>query len=134
MGVLTDLIVAKPEEAAAISADDSSKWPREDVKGIDQVALGSLWTLLSGHDHDDVDEFTCVFEASEEGPWVYLVPDELVGRLAAIRTDELGALVESWAATFYSAPEDLVETLEVISRLAQRAQKDGSALLIWLSL
>jgi hypothetical protein len=89
MGVLTDLILAQPGDAPEISeANPSSpRWPRIDVKGIDQINLSTLWALLRGgaFDASDVGKFICVHEESDEGPWVYVVPDDLVVRLAGLR-------------------------------------------------
>ena len=77
MGVLTDFIVAEEREAQAVAAAPRSArtWPSIDAKGIDQIMLGSLWSLLTARqiDVDQVlQQFAMLEQVSDEGPWMSL--------------------------------------------------------------
>ena len=93
MGVLSDIIIARPNEAASINAaggGHEQRWPSLASKGIDTIKLGTLSQILAGRPVDDVNTVASfmldavVDEASEDGPWVYRVPDDLTANIAIL--------------------------------------------------
>lgn len=105
--MLTDLIAAKPEEASAVLATlgYASIWPTLESKSVDSVKLASLSFILKGLplEDDPVIEYMKSFEnlatAGEDGPWLELVPDDLVQLLSQLSGNQLGLVARAWAAS-----------------------------------
>lgn len=148
MGVLSELVIADEMDAQAVGESDSPsrQWDGIAWKSIDQIKLSTLWVLLGGVpvDTDEVmqklDTFKLLFEESENGPWVFLIPRELRDRLAEMGSKELedlDQLTRSWATTDEMQgwhQSEVVELIHDLSDLSERAKLDGKELLLWMSL
>lgn len=142
MGVLSDLVMAPSSEAERVA--QAQVPPQEfegiDIKGIDPVKLGTLHSILTGQSFDELLElYDPVVTVSDEGPWVTLVPAELVTRLAAL--DEAGRteVAQQWANTEEFLLEgwdesDVASVLDSISSLAEKAVTSEQALFLWMCL
>ena len=101
MGVLTELVVADESEAPAVggSSVPSHTWPGIDAKGIDQVKLAKLMSILLSQPYQNsfVAEFTQLHEQSEDGPWVFKLPPRLVTALAALDEHWLMQVAMEWS-------------------------------------
>lgn len=141
MSVLTDLILAGLDEAPSVSESeqDSDRWPRISVPGMDQVVLCSLWAILRGDAYrdEDVDAFTLAHEESAEGPWTVVVPAGLVGLLAGLPPDDMPRVAVAWSATEElqgTGPEELQDVLKRIVEFARRAVTARATMLMWTCL
>lgn len=143
MGVLTDIVVASEAEAGAVgrASVPSQQWPGMDAKGIDQIKLGMLLSLLSGEPYRDslVDEFTFLWEQSDDGPWVYRIPPCLVDRLSQLQGPELQRVAQEWARIeefrlVNWKPADVEAVLRALVGLAEQARSQGKDLLMWMCL
>ena len=145
MGVLTDFVVAAPEDARRIgeSTCPSREFNGLDAKGIDTVKLGTLYAILTGTPvspafmHGKFFLYSC----SDEGPWVMLVPPDLVHRLAALRSDEIAEAATAWAATEEFLPKygkwppgAVGDVLQRLAGLCRQATTEGKSLLMWMCL
>ena len=146
MGVLTDFVVA-PISAAALVGETSvpsQEFDGIDAKGIDQIRMGTLYAILSGTEYDPaflVDESSFVYSGSEDGPWVQVVPDDMVSRLAALSDQNVPNVAKTWGSTeefepaYSSWSENDIRTFLVgMSGLARRALAENKALFMWTSL
>jgi len=132
--MLTDLISARAEEAQAIlsTPGHANIWPTLEAKTVDQVKLASLAFILKGKPLDDgpVIEYMKTFEnlasAGEEGPWLNLLPIDLVEYLARLRDDQIAAVATAWAAT-EEARLDRWNAKEVESFVRELSAFAGSA-------
>jgi hypothetical protein len=142
-GVTTDLLVADPRDATAVAEATAprARWAGIDARGVDQVKLGTLWALLAGREYRDelVLEFVPLHEVSEDGPWVFRVPDPLVALLADV--DDAGAsrAAPAWAATDELAldgwdAEGAAALIDGLRGLARGARAGGKPLLMRVSL
>jgi hypothetical protein len=143
MGILTDLVVADESEAEAVAGSGGplERWSGIDAKGIDQVKLGMLLSIMAGEPYRSslVGEFVQLAEDSEDGPWVFRVPPRPVSSLSKIKDDELGRLSERWLAVeeFADSGYDLATVTEVVAslrELSKRALSEGKGLLMWMCL
>jgi hypothetical protein len=144
MGVLTDIVIANESEAKAIATSSvpSREWPGIDAKGIDQVKLGTLWALLTGQDfkvESVVNEFVTLHEVSEDGPWVFRVPPQIVKLLADLDDERANTTALAWAATdeFVLAQWEggaVRSILDELRSLARSANATSKSLLMWMSL
>lgn len=141
MGVLTDLIVATPEEAAVVSEAEARdpRWPRATVSGLDPVSLCTLWALMRGDEYrdEDVDQISLAHEQSEEGPWVYQLPAGLVDMLATLDSERVAGICAEWARTDElrgADPSDLARVLLRMRQLAEEARRKQSSILMWICL
>jgi hypothetical protein len=148
MGVLSDFIIADRSEAAAINAAGGAhlkQWPCLDSKGIDTIKLGTLYQILHNRSSDDWN-FVASFmqdalldRPTDDGPWVFLIPDELASAVAALDETRAVAVTSKWAATeeFENAGwqvEDVEQYLQLLITHATAACDAGKRLLLWMSL
>jgi hypothetical protein len=145
MGVLTDFVVAAPEDARRIAESicPSREFNGLDAKGIDTVKLGTLYAILTGTPASPkfMGGKSLLHSHSDEGPWVMLVPPELVKRLAAVAIGEIPEVASRWAATNEFFPKydnwTLNAVSEVLKRLAdlcRQATAEGKSVLMWMCL
>jgi hypothetical protein len=147
MGVLSDIIIADPSEASAINGAGGSHlriWPCLDSKGIDTIKLGTLWQIVNKKSPDDMAVATfmndsILDEKSNQGPWVYLVPESLQTAIAALDEEAQESIAVKWAATeeFTSdrwEPDDVEEYLQDLVAHARKSREAGKSLLLWMSL
>jgi hypothetical protein len=103
MSILTDFVVADISEAQRIGDSLSPSWQFEGLgeKGIDHVKLATLYALLTDqpYDTDFMSEDSLLYVASDDGPWVHRVPDDMVRRLANLAESEYSRIAEKWSQT-----------------------------------
>jgi len=143
MGILTDLILATEEELAGLDPDDLpiEVLPGLDIKGTGLVELATLHAIIIGTDFDPgLEAFPPVSdEDSEDGPWIFRCPPELIAGLAAAGADKLVRVAAEWART-EEIQEAQWEADQVHQRLvdmqtfAQTAVAAGKPVHIWTSL
>ena len=148
MSILSDIIVADRNEAASINAAlgaHSKGWSCLASNGIDTIKLGTLSQILGGRPVDDVDAVSTFMvddvldQASEDGPWVFLIPAELQTALAILGEDKADSVAEKWASTEEFVldrwqKEDVGEYLRDLVAHARKARDAGKSLLLWVSL
>jgi hypothetical protein len=111
-----------------------------DIKGIDTVKLGTLHSILTGEEFETLlPQYDPVYESSEEGPWVFQIPDGFTSRLASLSPAERTAVADQWAATEEFAldgwsPSDVGASLDAICALAASAGSSERSLFLWMSL
>ena len=142
MGVLSDLVVAGEADAEKVARAEvpSQTFGGIDIKGIDSVKFGTLHSLLTGQTFEELlPLYGPVFSESEEGPWVFRIPPELVTRLSSLNPTERQSIAEQWARTEEFVLDDweaplVGETLEAICREAAKAASSHRALFLWMCL
>src|SRR5687767_4372724 len=136
MGVLSDLVVAPEGHADLILAEGnpSRAFGGIDIKGIDTVKFGTLHSILTGRSFEELlPEYDPVATASEEGPWVFRIPPELVSLLAGLQGPEKDRVARQWASTEefelsgWDATE-VAEALDSIGGLARQSVEAGAGL------
>ena len=145
MGVLSDLIIADSADAMEINragGAHSSRWPVLESKGIDTIKLGTLATILLGAADDGSymgDTSSLLDQLSDEGPWVFLVPRELVTAIAKLSPSQNDAIARRWGETeeFQLEGWPIDEIQEYLAELVAHCQKTKQQekdLLLWMSL
>ena len=142
MGVLSDLVAAPATDAdrVANSVNPAAELGGIDIKGIDSVKFGTLHAILTGRSFEDLlPEYDPVVTVSEEGPWLFRLPTELVVRLASLAGGDERAVVSRWAATEEFALDgwsasDVARALDEIVALARKGLDAGHSLFLWMSL
>jgi hypothetical protein len=143
MGVLTDFVLANASDAQRLG-DHREDFEGLDAKGLGQVQMGTLYAILSETAYDPsfmISDDSFSYTASEDGPWVQPVPDDMVRRLASLSDDESERVAELWSKTEEFDPKysswnraDIDDFLEQIRPLAARAVAEGKVLFMWSSL
>ncbi len=146
MGVLTDFVVAHISDVQKVgeSENPSKEFSGIDAQGMDQVKMGTLYAILTQTDYDPafmLTEESFLYSVSEDGPWVQLVPEEMVTRLASITESQIPAIASEWGNTEefqpkYSlgAKEDIVPFLRQIAELSRTALTEKKSVLMWTCL
>lgn len=147
MGVLSDVIIARRDEAAAINetlGGHHGQWKTLFSNGIDAVKIGTLSTIINGPSPGAIEIATQLADnalstVSEDGPWVFLMPADLVSSLAALDGETERRVASEWAATeeirHSRWPPGAVESyLHDLVGFARRAVADKKDLLLWMSL
>jgi hypothetical protein len=146
MGVLTDFVVADLADAGRIGecAVPSRDFGGIDAKGVDQIMMGTLYAILSGTPHDPrflVSQESFLYTASDEGPWVQLVPQDMVIRLSNLPEDDVSRVADEWCKTEEFDPKhsrwaagDVQRFLREIAALSRKAVAENKSLLMWTSL
>jgi hypothetical protein len=144
---LIDILMADESDAPAIgnSISPLETFPGIAAKQVDQVKLAKLSLILDGLVPDTpavidlVKTFTMLHESSDEGPWVYMIPDRLVAKLAGLDAERRTEVAKAWAskADFMGAGWEgtaVKEFVDELSGLAGKAQTNGKRLLLWMAL
>jgi hypothetical protein len=142
MGVLSDLVVAPARDAERIgrAQTPAAEFDGIDIKGIDSVKFGTLHSILSGRSFKELlPEYEPVVSVSDEGPWVFQIPSDLVTRLATLEGEDKRVAVSKWAATEEFAldrwpADEVAKAFDGIASLARKAQGSGRSLFLWMSL
>lgn len=142
MGVLSELVVAPAGEAERVAqAQVSSQTVGGiDINGVDSVKFGTLHSILTGRSFEELlPLYEPVVTVSEDGPWVFQIPTELVTRVAALDDAGMADVARQWAATEEFvldcwAEDEVASALSALSSLSNRAIESGQALFLWLSL
>jgi hypothetical protein len=142
MGVLSDLVAAPATDADRIanSVNPAAEFGGIDIKGIDSVKFGTLHAILTGRSFEDLlPEYDPVVTVSDDGPWLFRLPTELVVRLASLAGGDERAVVSRWAATEEFALDgwsasDVARALDEIVALARKGLDAGHSLFLWMSL
>ena len=143
MGVLTDFIVADESDAKRLG-DQREAFDGLDAKGIEQVRMGTLYSLLTKTERDPsflLSNESFAYTASDEGPWVQTIPDDMVQHLAKMSPPDVQRIGDAWFQTEEFDPkysrwsrDDVTEFLVGIQQLAIRAKNDGKRLFMWTCL
>src|SRR5262245_23932753 len=142
MGVLSDLVMAPAGDAERVAQAGvpSRSFDGVDIKGIDSVKFGILHSIVTGRPFETLlAEYEPVVTVTDEGPWVFRLPPELVSRLAELGDAEIAKVAKQWVSTEEFALDgwgesDVAGALGSISTLARKATESGQALFLWMCL
>lgn len=148
MGVISELIIASASDASLVaeSLSPCENWQGFVWKGLDHIKLATLWCIIAGEelevDHvvERSEQIEMTNSASEEGPWVFVIPTELRNILAELAREDdekIQAVARDWATTeeleeweFSDVTGMLQETIDLADS-ARIVEKD---LLLWICL
>jgi hypothetical protein len=145
--MLIDLIAAKAEEAQAIlsTSGHATVWATLEARTVDHVKLASLAFILKGKPPEDepviayMKSFENLVSASDDGPWINLLPADLVEDLARLSEDKVAVVARAWAATEEAKldgwnEEDVSLFLREFSVFAASAIAQEKNILLWVCL
>jgi hypothetical protein len=144
---LIDILIADESDAATIASSHAplESFPGIPAKDIDHAKLAKLALILNGLAittpavRETVRSFRQLHESSEDGPWVYKVPDELAGKLAGLSSERRAEVTQAWAREEEFARDawdgtQVAEFVDSISDLATEARARAKQLLLWMAL
>ncbi|MGZ2506082.1 hypothetical protein EHI47_38925 [Rhizobium leguminosarum] len=143
MAVLTDIVIASANDAPAIIAQwpGSKMWPGLQTTGLDGLVLADLAEALGqvnlARSIEDLDPSAFADEAN--GPWVYVLPNELRDHLANIDASDLDRVAQVWAEKEEASArgltaQDAQRLLLEIQPLAAVARDGQKPMLLWISM
>jgi hypothetical protein len=111
---------------------------------MDQVKMGTLYAILTNTENDPgfmLDDDAYSYTVSDDGPWVQLVPDDMVQYLSSLSDSDVPSIAAKWGQTEEFESEYSGWTLDDITRfirqmisLSQKALAEGKAIFMWVSL
>jgi hypothetical protein len=135
---LIDILMADESDAPAIgnSTYRLETFPGIAAKHVDQVKLAKLALILDGLVPNTpallevIRTFTMLHESSDDGPWVYMIPDQLVAKLAGLDAERRTEVAKAWASNgdFIGAGWEgtaVKEFVDAISGLASGRKGSG---------
>lgn len=143
MAVLTDILIALPDDAPAIVAQwpGSKNWPAFETTGLSSLVLAELAQALGQARLGKAIQDLAPSSAGDktDGPWVFVLPLEFRDRIAEIPESDIGKLAQAWSdgeeaggsGLTPQAAEDLLRGLHALSARARDSQRP---LLLWISL
>jgi hypothetical protein len=144
MGLLTDFIVASPNDAlnyaSFISAGEvvpRERFERCEYKNYTDLALGQLWAILSNEQQDAKRHALEAVRIGEQGEtWLFRFPDAFVGLIADLEQAAIKTTAQTWSESeeVPGGVDDNEPTLTDLIRLAKYAQSSGRSLYLWGSL
>lgn len=141
MGVLTDILIAYESEAKTIGETETpwEKWPSLHAQGYDLINFASLLCILNGQEWRDevLDQFSTLYQASDEESWITLLPNQLVMKLANLSDEAVLNVASQWVRDEDMEGSDiflLQDFLEGLRELSQKALSANQSLLMWQSL
>ena len=142
----TDFVIAGRDEAMKVGESNApgQEFTGIDAKGMDQVKMGTLHSILTKTEYDPefmIDEDSFGYVASDDGPWVQMVPDEMVANLAKLSESEILPIADEWLKTDefqneYSdwTKQDVITFLPEMISLSQKALAEDKAVFMWTCL
>ena len=151
VGIFAGVFVASPEALDSWDAQSGltpPEWPAMEFKGLESVKLGTLESILTGVDYDDIDQddlHELARDEGSEGPWVWAVRQELASALAGLDEGRIETTAAAWADSdeFKVDPsdkpsradiEDLAGALGEMASLAREANQRGERMYVLASL
>ena len=143
MGVLSDFVIAGPDDGTAIGASfkPATTWSTLEAKGVDTIKLSTLYCSATGTGYFDGLEasFEFVGGDKEEGPWVFKFPAEVLSVIAGISGEQTDIVAATWVQSEELQLDQWLlaeasEFIESLSAHARQAVASNSALYLWLSL
>src|SRR5262245_16758637 len=155
MAILTDIIIASPEEAEAICADPqhSQRWPCLQFRDMNNMVLADLLDALWADDDAKAlrGADRLVHSRGREGPWVFHLPDTLRVGLASLEDEMIPEVAERWAegeelsfdlgfarrlkaqVQVKDVLQDLISVLGPLRDFSRQALTANKPLLLWMS-
>ena len=142
MGMLTDFVIAEENDSNRIANSQYllDEFTGIDIKGVDPVKLATLHSILSDRSFKDLlAQYNPVAEASEDGPWVFLLPNDVVQRLANLDEQQITEVASQWGKTEEFqldrwSQNDVTAVLNNIVALTRQASVQGKRVFAWMSL
>jgi hypothetical protein len=147
MGILADLFVATPPEAAVyeetllrdIAAAEEQYNPAH-FRGLTDLNFSILWAILSEEEWDLKKHALRTVKLEDPGEtWLFQFPQPLCEKLATLSDDEVLEVSRAWAATEELTLDrwtidDVVPVVERLRDLSKRAVSSEDALFLWGSI
>jgi hypothetical protein len=136
---LYNLVIAPHDAAQALAASSSPllSYTGFDCKPIDHVKLATLSELLRVSSYETaLEELDPAAAASDNGPWVSLLPKSLLEEVARLDFVKRGQIASAWGAT-EEFQLDRVGAAEAdsflvsLARLWRQADSEGSHIFLW---
>lgn len=123
----------------------ASGFPTFNADGVDKAKLASLRFILLGERPDDepvvryMETFKEFATDPDNGPWGYMIPEDLVKLLALMSPAEIPNISEAWAATEEArldrwSANDLVAPLSELSVFASDTLARAESMFLIISL
>lgn len=122
MGTTAEFFVSRPKdlEASDPLASRAGSFPAIEVSGVTPETLADLEGLVAKRAPKISKE---VASAGDEGPWVNVLSDAFVGRLAGLDSHECDELATKWLKPKAGRKGPLVGDLAALCRIAVRANE-----------
>ena len=147
MGILADVFVATPPEAAVYEetllrdvASAEAQYEPVHFYGLTDLNFSVLWALLLEEEWDLQRHALTTIRLEEPGEtWLFQFPQPFCEKLAALSDEELRGVSEAWAASEELTldrwtVDDVILVIERLRELSKRALNSDDDLFLWGSL
>tara|TARA_R110002049_G_C9050517_1_gene553482 strand:+ start:612 stop:1055 length:444 start_codon:yes stop_codon:yes gene_type:complete len=147
MGILADLFVATPPEAAVYEetllldfAAVEEQYDPAHFRGLTDLNFSVLWAMLADEEWDLKKHALTTITLEEPGEtWLFQFPQPFCEKLAALSDEEVRSVSQAWAASEELTldrwtVDDVLPVVERLRELSKRAIYSDNALFLWGSL
>lgn len=147
MGILADLFVATPPEAAVYEetllrdiAAAKEQYDPAHFRGLTDLNFSVLWAMLLQEEWDLKKHALTTIKLEEPGEtWLFQFPQPFCEKLAELSDEEVRSVSEAWAASEELTldrwtVDDVLPVVERLRELSKRAINSDDALFLWGSL
>jgi hypothetical protein len=144
MALLSDFFITTPSELNSLNINQSPAklFPSVQARSIEVIKLTQLQCIIDGssfEDHlKDLDKMI-IKSASDDGPWIVLVPSVITMALTESEQIRLEDIGKSWASTEEwtrdgGKQEEIISLVKNIAKLAQQAENGKQNMYLWVCL
>jgi hypothetical protein len=135
MGLMTELFVARDEEAKTYDHTSAGRFSSLQLGGLTNLEFETLWAILAAKEWSA--ETHALHEvASTKGTWTFKFPEVYLDRLRRLEPTAISAAATSWAATdeVSCEPAEVEPVIAQLASIARSLSGGDRGLFLWTSL
>jgi hypothetical protein len=135
MGILSDIYVARDDEAVNYDYMPDTFADRAQYKGITPLGLSTFWAIMRGIEWEValMKEFPCLLQQHGGEVLIYRFPAAMITDLTKLTSDRISVLAPKWTAIEELGwpPDEVRRVIEDLVSLARRAVESGQSVYLW---
>jgi hypothetical protein len=135
MGILADLVVAKPSDTLKYDGQRGPLFEVAEYKGLTNLEFETLWAITQNVEYNpETHSLESLIPESET--WLFSFPEPYLSLLAKLTPDEMNQAAKAWSKTeeLMCEPSEALAIIRDAVRLANLATSQAKGLFLWGSL
>jgi hypothetical protein len=135
MGLMTELFVARGDEARTYNHASAGRFHSVQLGGLTNLEFETLWAILAAEEWS-ANTYGLDKLASTGGTWTFKFPSAYIEKLRGLDSVGVSAAAKSWAATdeLLCKPAEVEPVITQLVSIARSIRDDDRGLFLWFSL